>query len=85
MPYIVGWFLLYESRYDLRTWIARLTFKRMIDRILPLWATCLSFWPIMLLIVFSLPGELQFPLFLFGNSAFSILMIFIARRQSEAI
>ncbi len=83
LPLIVSWFLLYESKYHPGRWIAGLSPKRITSRILPLWATCLSFWPIMLLTVFSLPSELQFPLFLFGNSAYSILMIFIARRQSE--
>jgi hypothetical protein len=80
-PYIVACFMLHETRYRPVDWIAGMTFKKMVNRVLPLWMTCLTFWPVMLLVIYSLPGDLQFPLFLFVNSAYSILMIFIARRQ----
>ncbi|MBC2601262.1 hypothetical protein [Puniceicoccus vermicola] len=83
LPFIVSWFILYEHRSNLREGLRALTFTNIRTRILPIWATSLCFWPLMLLIVYSLPSKLQFPLFLFGNAAFSTLMIFIARRQSE--
>lgn len=82
-PYIVACFMLHETGYRPADWIAGITLKTMKDRILPLWMTCLSFWPVMLLIIYSLPRDLQFPLFLFVNAAYSILMIFIARRQLD--
>jgi len=84
LPFIVSWFLLYESGYRLKDWWKALTFALLWRRIQPLWATVLAFWPGMLLIIYSLPGDLQFPCFLFGNAAFSILMIFIVRRQAFA-
>jgi hypothetical protein len=84
LPFIVSWFLLFEKGYALAAWLRSLTPSTLIPRILPLWITSLGFWPLMLTIVYSLPSDLQFPLFLFGNAAFSILMIFIVRRQQGA-
>ena len=83
LPFIASWFLLYEKQGKLLPWLRALTFVNIYKRVLPLWVTALCFWPAMLLVVYSLPSQLQFPLFLFGNSAYSILMIFIARRQKE--
>lgn len=85
LPFIVIWFWLYENRAHLREGLRAFTFATLRARVLPLWATSLCFWPLMLLIVYSLPSKLQFPLFLFGNAAFSTLMIFVARRQSEVV
>ena len=83
LPFITLWFMLRESGYAPKAYIASLRPQTIRDRILPLWATCLCFWPVMLLIIYSLPSLLQFPLFLLGNAAYSILMIFILRRQGE--
>ncbi len=83
LPFITSWFLLYEKKGNLKQWFEALTVKDILHRMLPLWATSLCFWPVMLLIIYSLPSALQFPLFLFGNAAYSILMIFIARRQGS--
>jgi hypothetical protein len=83
LPFMAGWFLLYQHKFRPRPWANALRLPSLARRVLPLWMTSLSFWPIMLLIVYSLPGDLQFPLFLFANAAFSILMIFILRRPLE--
>jgi len=80
-PSIVTWFMLYEAQYNIGNFLRNWSLKNVYIRVFELWATCLIFWPIMLMITFSLPQPLQFPLFLFGNAAFSILMIFILRRQ----
>jgi len=82
LPLIVTWYMIYESGYSLPRLWKKLSLKAIYARVLPLWASCLIFWPIMLVIIFSLPQPLQFPLFLFGNAAYSILMIFILRRQT---
>ena len=80
LPFIISWAMLLEARYRLREyrniWHPHVLFKRM----LPLWVTALSYWPPMLAILYSLPADLQFPLFLLANAAFSILMIYMARR-----
>jgi hypothetical protein len=81
LPFIVGWFALYEVRYRPRAWLAAMLTRNTVLHGLQLWITCLSFWPVMLLIIYSLPHELQFSLYLFGNAAYSILLIFIARRR----
>ena len=83
LPFITLWFLARETNYSISQFRASVRLSVIRDRVLPLWATALSFWPVMLLIVYSLPSALQFPLFLLGNSAFSILMIFIIRHQPE--
>lgn len=84
LPFMVTWSLFREVAYRPRELARRLSFSLLRERVLPLWATCLVFWPVMLLVIYDLPSLLQFPLFLFGNSAFSILMIFILRRQAAA-
>lgn len=81
LPSMVIWYMIYESRCSLKRFIQQFSLKGVYQRVLPLWATSLIFWPVMLVIIFSLPQVLQFPLFLFGNAAFSILMIFILRHQ----
>jgi len=81
LPLIVSWFILYETRYNLNHFQKQLRLSIIWRRVSPLWSTCLTFWPMMLTLIFSMPQTLQFPLFLFGNAAFSILMIFILRRQ----
>ncbi|CAA6695460.1 MULTISPECIES: hypothetical protein [unclassified Lentimonas] len=83
VPFITLWFLVRETNYSPSRFCASVSLPVLRDRVLPIWATSLSFWPIMLLIVYSLPAALQFPLFLLGNSAFSILMIFIIRHQPD--
>ena len=82
MPFTVLWFMLWESGYNPKRFAKTFHFKTLVRRSLEIWTVCLSFWPVMLLIVYSLPQELQFPLFLFGNAAYSILMIFVVRHQT---
>jgi len=83
LPLIVIWFIIYECGYRWSAIKKQLRLQNIYARVLPLWAACLTFWPIMLTLIFSMPQTLQFPLFLFGNAAYSILMIFILRRQTE--
>jgi hypothetical protein len=83
LPFIVSFFLLYEADYNLSRLRQHYSLRLIASRVFPLWLTCLGFWPVMLAIIYSLPQDLQFPLFLFGNAAYSILMIFIARHQVQ--
>ena len=81
-PLITLWFMLGEAHYRPKPFRESIRLATIRDRVLPLWTTCLIFWPVMLCIVYSLPADLQFPLFLLGNAAYSLLMIFIIRRQN---
>jgi hypothetical protein len=83
LPCIALWFAFREVNYSPKALLRCMQPRKLRDRVLPLWTTSLCFWPVMLCIVFSLPAPLQFPLFLLGNAAYSILMIFIIRHQSE--
>ncbi|MBT63719.1 MAG: hypothetical protein CML13_10960 [Puniceicoccaceae bacterium] len=82
LPGIALWFALREVNYSPKAFLCCWHWREIRDRVLPLWTTSLCFWPVMLCIVFSLPTPLQFPLFLLGNAAYSILMIFIVRHQA---
>lgn len=84
LPLTALWFMLFEANYQPRRFWEQLSFQTLRSRVVPLWAACLCFWPIMLCIVYSLPSALQFPLFLIGNAAFSIMLIFILRRPEKA-
>lgn len=83
LPFTVLWFRLWETRTQPSHYFSNFGIKTIAQRVLPLWASCLSFWPIMLLLIYSLPQTLQFPLFLMGNAAFSILLIFILRNKQN--
>ncbi len=83
LPIVAAWYLWREKSYNVTLLVRSLDRYFYRERVLPIWATALLFWPVMLLIVYSLPADLQFPLFLCANAAWSILMIFILRRQGE--
>ena len=83
LPFVVSCFMLHESGYRPRVWLERFSVKLMAYRVLPIYFICLSFWPVMLLVIYSMPQALQFTLYLFANSAYSILMIFAARRNYQ--
>jgi hypothetical protein len=85
VPFIVSWFALYEARYRPRVWASAMLTRNAVLHGMQLWISCLAFWPVMLLIIYSLPQALQFSLFLFGNAAYSLLLIFIARRQAPGV
>jgi len=83
MPFIAGWFKLREVGYSPRAWLSAMANRNLVRHGVQLWISCLAFWPVMLLIIYSLPQTLQFSLFLFGNAAYSILLIFVARHGAK--
>lgn len=85
MPLTVLWFLLWEVRYQPRAFLSQAKLSLILERMLPVYAVVLSFWPAMLLVIYSLPQLLQFPLFQLGNAAYSILMIFVIRRLASSV
>lgn len=84
-PIWVTWFFWRESRYSLNRMVATASLDLYLSRAVPLYASSLSYWPVMLIFIYSLPAALQFPLFLFANSAWSLIAVFIARRQVDRI
>ena len=78
----VSWYLLREVNYSPKAWKAKATPRLLYQRVIPVLGATYAFWPVMLLIIYSMPSLLQFPLFLFANGAYAILMIFIVRRQT---
>ncbi|MDX2111264.1 MAG: hypothetical protein SFY80_13600 [Verrucomicrobiota bacterium] len=84
IPIIITWFLFRELHYNPWRTLRQWSVAFYVERGLPMYATALTYWPIMLVFIYALPSALQFPLFLFANTAWSLIMVFIARRQVEA-
>lgn len=51
--------------------------------VLPLLIPAWVYWVPMTLMIYSLPGNVQFALFILAMAAWSLVMVFIARRQAE--
>jgi hypothetical protein len=79
LPYAILYFLwLEEDRCLVRTW-KRLTWPLLIERCLPILFPNWAYWIPMTLCLYSLPTDLQFPLFLTALSAWSLIFIAIAK------
>ena len=85
MPFIATCFIFYEERFNLFAAFKRFNLQTYRTRVLPLWVMALSFWPVMLLFVYSMPSELQFVIFLFANSAWSLMMILVASNRWKQV
>ncbi len=75
------WLVVYAVRADrYRVWrtVPRLTPAWYGRTVLPLLVTGWAFWIPMVLLIYSLPGPLQFCLFLFAVAAWSLLMVAVA-------
>lgn len=84
LPLVVVWFIWREQGYrPAATWRAS-TLPVIAGRGAQIYAVNLLFWIPTLFSVYSMPGEVQFPLFLIVNAAWGLLLIFIARRQVES-
>jgi len=82
LPLVVFWFALREHRYRPLAALRALGFSGLARRVLEIFAGNTAFWIPALVCVYSLPQPLQFLLFLLLNAAWSLLLIFIARRQT---
>ncbi|MGB0371318.1 MAG: hypothetical protein ACPGN3_08195 [Opitutales bacterium] len=78
IPFIVGMFILHENKYSWVNIRQNVTLQNYKSRILSLWATALSFWPVMLIVIYAMPADMQFILFLFANAAFCLVMMLVA-------
>jgi hypothetical protein len=82
LPYAVVYFLwLEENRCPVRTW-NRMTWSLIIERSLPLLFPNWAYWIPMTLCLYSLPADLQFPLFLTALAAWSLIFIAIVKQPS---
>ncbi|NJK90858.1 MAG: hypothetical protein HC904_02885 [Blastochloris sp.] len=85
LPYAVLYFLWLEEERSLsRTW-TRLTPRLMIERSLPLLFPNWVYWIPMTACIYSLPPDLQFPLFLTALAAWSLIFVAIAKQPSRDI
>ncbi len=81
LPFLVAWFALREEGYRPGRFFAALTPSLFLERIPPVYLPNLIYWTPALVAVYSLPAPVQFLLFQFLNAGWSIIMVFIARRQ----
>lgn len=85
LPFITVWFFWKESGYQIRETWAAVRSSAFPRRVMELFAPNLSFWVPVLICLYSLPQPLQFILFLIVNTAWCLLLVFIARRQGEEV
>lgn len=71
----------YRNRFSLPAIRAELTPATLIRRIPSLLIPCWAFWTPMVVMIYALPGTLQFLLFAFALGAWSLLMVFIANAK----
>jgi len=81
MPLVVFWFAVREHQYRPLATLRALGVRGFFERIVPIFAGNLAFWVPALVCVYALPQRLQFLLFLLLNSAWCLLLVFMARRQ----
>jgi hypothetical protein len=81
-PYWVVVYLFRAERYHLQAALRQLSPRWYVRRVLPLLLPGWCFWMPMVLLIYSLPGGLQFCLYCLAAAAWSLLMIFIATHEA---
>jgi len=84
LPPAMLYFLWLEEGCNLRRTWNRITPRLMVERCLPLIFPNWVYWIPMNFCTYSLPPDLQFPLFLTGLAAWSMIFIFIVQQPSLA-
>jgi hypothetical protein len=84
-PYWVVVYLLRANRYNVSATVRQITPSWYARRVLPLLIPGWCFWGPMVLLVYSLPGPLQFLMFCFASGAWSLLMVFIASAPATPV
>lgn len=82
IPLVVVWFMWRECRYQIGATLRLCTFQRIAERGLQLFGANVAFWIPVLVCIYTLPGDLQFLFFLCVNTAWCLLLVFMANRQS---
>ncbi|MEM9400357.1 MAG: hypothetical protein AAF984_09130 [Verrucomicrobiota bacterium] len=85
LPFVITWFLWREHEFCLISALKALSWRLYLQRILPILIPNFFYWIPMTAIIYSLPSAVQFPMFLCANCGWSLILIFIARRQIEHI
>lgn len=83
LPFIALWFLWRECGYHPGKALRRLSWNLYLERVLPLLLVNQVYWIPILCCLYSLPLLLQFPFYLLASCAWSLLLIFMARRQID--
>lgn len=83
MPFTTLWFYWGDVGFSFRRMRHELTWQAFWDRYLAIWSVCLAYWPVVLIFVYAMPSNLQFPLFLFVNAAWGVVMVLIASRGED--
>ncbi len=83
-PFVVAWFSWREQRFSMVRTLKGLRLPLFLERVPPLFIPNLCYWLPALIALYLLPINLQFLLFVFLAAGWSILLVFIARRQTES-
>ena len=84
VPY---WLIIYSWRahgYNLPATLGQISPRWYVHRALPLLIPAWCFWVPMVLLIYALPGPLQFCLYCFALAAWSLLMVFVATHKARA-
>ncbi|MGF1677873.1 MAG: hypothetical protein ACFCUX_01630 [Candidatus Methylacidiphilales bacterium] len=82
-PLAVSWFAWRRHSYRVFDVVRLWSLTWYVQTVLPIVVSGSFFWIPVLACVYSLPAPLRFPLFLFANSAWALLLIFMARRGPD--
>ena len=82
------WIVVYEfraQRYRLPRLLRQMSPRWYLDRVVPLLVSGWAYWTPMVLLIYVLPGPLQFCLYCFALAAWSLLIVFVATRPQEVM
>ncbi len=83
IPVVIFWFFWREQEFSLRLAMARMRWSVFAERFPAIMVPNVLFWMPCLVGLYTLPTALQLPLFLILNTAWCVILVFIARRQTE--
>ncbi len=72
-----------HHRYRMKALWGNMTPLAYRDRVLPVLLPCWAFWIPVLLCVYSLPPNLQFPFAMLAEAAWSIIVVFVTKRNAD--
>jgi hypothetical protein len=83
-PWCALCYLWRDNGYRLGPTLKDCTWESYRKRALPLWMMSLTYWPVMVVLIYALPPTLQFILFLFANTAWALVMMLVASQRWQA-
>jgi hypothetical protein len=83
VPYTVAAFRWRAARFKAKAFFEAWTWSGWKRTVLPTWVPNFAFWAPVLLAVYALPTDLQYPLSALATACWSLLFVFLQHRQPE--